>query len=1749
MEDQTYKIPVALNWTLGPQQLKQLKKKILVYFQSRSKSGGGECEILEADCSKGYILIYFKEEAARDRVLQKKTHELKLPGRNTLQLTVRIPEEGETPSDSTSPPTQEGAADPEQKERLDVSVSPKEDEASSTHSTSKILIENIPESYTDDMLNMLLENISEKEQNDFYVETMRQIRSAVVTFTCVTDVEALIEKFSTNPRAKQMAVKHLDETRSIRAEGIPPNTPEDLVAFYFENERSGGGKVEEVVMLPDEEAALVKFLQASVVKMVMSKKHMILDKPVCVYPYYPSIGQCLIGKREPCTETPDSEQFPISPQILQFISENAEIKQNIEKHMAKHNCEITWPDPGNTSPVIRLSLPTNLSTHAQTVAKISPTWTTNVQREFSSLMSKYKVVQFDLKPPVWEAMKGKLPTCLDADVLVNTDFAVEKVFMVGSLEDVNKNQPTLIKLLEETRRQLNSVEEEVPLDLISYKLMDINGLGTNLLTQFKNVQIKYDQITDKVKLCGRKDEVSAAKAFILNSSKDLKSKLIHLDPHIIQFLKSVDNVEMSHNILLSNNITAIFEIEHNAVRLTGLSDIDLMNAEKAIKEELVCKQISAEKSFIQSSEWGRLLTSLMETFNANSKNIFIELFPVGCGYEVVITGRFSSAVGAYQKIQENMEGNMLTREEIKLHSVAVLEFINQEKKQDLDKILKNVTFSEKNNFIFLSGAKLAVDQAATYIKNMCSTLHCDTLYIDKPGAKKTCIENESMYVTMAKTIFNCVIHFQKEGGARNSHELDGKPLKQVMLQNGTTVAVYRGDLCHHSVDVIVFASEEDLKPIKEPALAIVKSAGLKLQTECQSIVQRKGTLRAGKCEMTGAGSLPSKKVIHAVSPGWDNEAKVKCERNLRKAITTSLEKAADDGHSSVAISVDTFRGSGIPVDICADNIIESIKSYIKNEAKATTIKHIHLVASDEDTLKEITRLLMEEFEEENVQVNPKHSMKGRQKKMTKREGATGKRDSSMVSTKEGLIVTIIQGNIEDATTDVVVNSVGPDFNLRSGGVSNALLRRAGPKLQDLVNVERRGKQMGEGSVLVTDGCSLSCNLVIHAVTPQWNEGPSKRILREIVETCLWETERRNKRSITFPAMGTRVLGFPPNVVASLMLKAVLDFSSKHKPQKLKEVNFMLLPEDKETIKAFSAELEKKIGNSNQKKVGKCSIRNPARGVYEMEIENITFQVKTGDDASTENADALVEVSGPTSSSDKHSLQAYRRRPSSIITVSKTPNLTEIQDDVVGVLQDCNYREAATVVFFIVESGWNVATSYVVADAILNGVVDFAKSPKSVEKVTVITSEQDVVRYFYASMKKREGSTGSKLFSWIPGFMSSLLGYEKQNPKELEEEEVFELRENIEPAIFHLCAENRQSVDNTLSWLRELILKDQHENIITDECIQDFDVQEQDLLPQLQKKYQVTLTIDMPNSRIKVSGLSKDVSNVSSKIHEIINRKMKEREAERYSDLVEWGYYSGSNLIPFDKITNMELEKAKSQERQSVTINIGGIQHNVIMELNKARNASGDTVNLQRTPKLELSLPTFWDDTIEEVKVVPLTPGCTEYRKVQEHFQQTCMMRILQISRVQNKHMWQNYEIKLKRFEEKNGVGNNERRLFHGTDITTTEQINCHGFNRSCAGRNDAKIGKGTYFATEAIYSSDDQYSKPDAHGHKHMYLARVLTGIFCKGDRDMAILPPKDPANPTDLYDSAADDIRNPTVFVIFNDIQAYPEYLITFTY
>lgn len=182
----------------------------------------------------------------------------------------------------------------------------------------------------------------------------------------------------------------------------------------------------------------------------------------------------------------------------------------------------------------------------------------------------------------------------------------------------------------------------------------------------------------------------------------------------------------------------------------------------------------------------------------------------------------------------------------------------------------------------------------------------------------------------------------------------------------------------------------------------------------------------------------------------------------------------------------------------------------------------------------------------------------------------------------------------------------------------------------------------------------------------------------------------------------------------------------------------------------------------------------------------------------------------------------------------------------------------------------------------------------------------------------------------------------------------------------------------------------------------------------------------------------------------------------------------------------------------------------------------------------------------------LRKHCKEYRTVSQRFHETLpklKASILMVEKIRNDELRERYERKCERIQRKltlRGYDEIEKLLFHGTTPDVVDAICKHNFDHRLRGKNGTQYGEGSYFAVDASYSNN--YSSDDGERTRYMFLASVLTGESKLGRRNFRRPPLKDPSNPTsDLYDSCVDDENRPKIFVIFNDEQCYPSYLIKY--
>ncbi|XP_009572054.1 PREDICTED: poly [ADP-ribose] polymerase 14-like, partial [Fulmarus glacialis] len=618
-------------------------------------------------------------------------------------------------------------------------------------------------------------------------------------------------------------------------------------------------------------------------------------------------------------------------------------------------------------------------------------------------------------------------------------------------------------------------------------------------------------------------------------------------------------------------------------------------------------------------------------------------------------------------------------------------------------------------------------------------------------------------------------------------------------------------------------------------------------------------------------------------------------------------------------------------------------------------------------------------------------------------------------------------------TDIVVISVSKDLQLDQGPLAKALLSKAGPMLQTGLKEEGLRRTPQEGSVLKTEGYNLGCSVVLHAVVPAWSQRhASLKVLGDIITKCLQIAEELSLKSITFPAIGTGNLGFPRSVVAKLLFDKVFEFSSKNGVNSLEEVHFLLHPKDTANIQEFSDELENRCGNTVDVKVQKTSPNKASRGtafcgtsstpaqdVHEMTIGSVVFRVAEGD-ITKEDGDVIVNITNQTFSlktgvsrailngagkavEDECAQLASLPKSSYITTRAGSLPCKKIihfvaQNDIKAlvsqVLQECELQKYTSVTFPAIGTGEAGRDPAAVADDMIDAVTEFARSNSapSVKTIKVVIFQPHLLSVFHTSMQKRESSAkpaAKSLFSKLTSFWSS----EKHSPKEKTK---VVLEKKMDLAVVQICGENKEKVEEAENWLKSAILKEQFQIEITDESIFHFGEVETEELRDLQKKLKIDLHLD--STSIQISGVEKDVWIAYSTIREMIHRvnaaKQEEIRAELLQNLIEWKYFEKDSYVPFDSLTNMQLENAFVGKQKEISVIIDKKKYTVNIEARYAMDDQGKRTPIIRVDKSEdqesTVLPATWDDMQNQrLKIVELKPETREYRDVQERFLKTC----------------------------------------------------------------------------------------------------------------------------------------------------------------
>ena len=141
--------------------------------------------------------------------------------------------------------------------------------------------------------------------------------------------------------------------------------------------------------------------------------------------------------------------------------------------------------------------------------------------------------------------------------------------------------------------------------------------------------------------------------------------------------------------------------------------------------------------------------------------------------------------------------------------------------------------------------------------------------------------------------------------------------------NGKMLRIVREDVTDVEVDAFVYYATSDLVLGSGWGTAIAVRGGPSIQEELKGLAP----VNTGDAVISAAGEMKAKNIIHAVGPKFQEEDE---EGKLRKTMLSVFKCADENGVATLAFPAMGTGFYGIPLDLSARVMLETIKDRLGN---------------------------------------------------------------------------------------------------------------------------------------------------------------------------------------------------------------------------------------------------------------------------------------------------------------------------------------------------------------------------------------------------------------------------------------------------------------------------------------------------------------------------------------------------------------------------------------------------------------------------------------------------------------------------------------------------------------------------------------------------------------------------------------------------------------------------------------------------
>lgn len=750
---------------------------------------------------------------------------------------------------------------------------------------------------------------------------------------------------------------------------------------------------------------------------ILNVKHTINEKDIKVFPFHKSLGTALYGKEKPQMKLPNAFTLSIDYAILAYLNRNEEAVESIRRDLKDHYCIVNLDQSSvHLSPMATLG--------QQKDAKvIINQWRKRVEATCNQSLSKFRCLKFSEGSEAWEEIEETIRQMLLKEEVVTVPDKAKGVISVAGpvdvVDQVEKNiNERIIKIRKQLQRKNSSKTETINLLPAVFSILIQSEVVTELGSAYPELQIIHSKDGPGLIVTGLMEEIAEVRKVILNQVMKIKYQKLEMDCFVLDMLKEEGEQELTNEFLTSYGINAAFKANRNKLELAAVTDEALNDAQDHLVKLLISQYVDVEDiNVFKMPEWDH---QVRQTESVNSR-LHDRIQIRTTDQQVVVSGHRDVVRSASTELENFLKQNAHVEEAVVIKPNAILKYIKNLEKSKMEQLQDKVAVSFKNEALCLSGSRANVLQCKTVVENLVSSVLVETLTVSAPGAKKWFVNDDNMASHFNET--GCLVELVDETSGGQG-DLTTKPnyVYQLQTSDGTEIAIYKADICSHPVHAVVTYANKNLKLVGALAKALIKAAGPQLQKECDNFIQLKGQLKTGDCAITAStGQLCCRNIIHAVAPrlGVDQTKCSKRLAQLNKAIKGSLELAEKNGCMSVALPALSVT-SGFPLKLGTDTIAKAVREYIDEKHEDSMLKRIHFVDISDCSVAAIVVAVREHFKGDCATQPSRPEVPSVTASASTKTHQTHQSPSDPVflgqaQTKEGLNVTLVVGNIEDAT--------------------------------------------------------------------------------------------------------------------------------------------------------------------------------------------------------------------------------------------------------------------------------------------------------------------------------------------------------------------------------------------------------------------------------------------------------------------------------------------------------------------------------------------------------------------------------------------------------------------------------------------------------------------------------------------------------------------------------------------------------------